>query len=50
MTTSLETPLGSSIWYDIPIKILNNRAASYQAAWEDPILGYYPHILATSNR
>ena len=50
MTTSPETHRGSSIWFDILIKIVNTRTASYPQAWEEPILGYNPHILATSNR
>ena len=50
MTTSLETPRRSSIRFDILLKIVNARAAGLQPAWEEPILGYNPHILATSNR
>jgi hypothetical protein len=50
MTASPETPWGYSIWFDILIKIINARAAGLQPAWEEPILGYKPHILATSNR
>jgi hypothetical protein len=50
MTTSPETPRGLSLWFDILMKIVNTRAASHRPAWEEPILGYNPHILATSNR
>jgi hypothetical protein len=50
MTTGPETPQGSSIRFDILIKIVITHSAGYPRAWEEPILGYNPHILATSTR